>query len=81
MVMYEVLTETLDLFKKITFNVEVKIALDESFRPPVPLEYFENQQYHDFVKLMTSCWKDKPEERPTTDDVFKKLNDIKNSVK
>lgn len=62
-IMYEVLTENLNLFNGIAY-VEQKIAANPAMRPEIPTIIAQYPLYQAFLTLMKSCWQHNAEDRP-----------------
>lgn len=69
-IMYEVLFETVRPYGNAAFNVEQRVARDDTFRPEVPqgagelMPEQDAQQFAKLIELMKKAWKGSPEERP-----------------
>lgn len=64
-IMYEVLYETTRPYGANAFNVEQRVAKDETFRPTIPeFSGIEQESFTRLAELMKSCWKGNPRDRP-----------------
>jgi hypothetical protein len=62
--------------KNFCYNIELKVANDENFRPIIPKRFFKKKKYKDFINLMKKCWIHKPNERPTFDHITLTIQEI-----
>ncbi len=78
--MFEVMTEILNPYKNVMFQVEQKAATDPNFRPIVPSKFADDLMYYEYIPLMKSCWQHDSANRPTALELLKKFESLKEAA-
>jgi len=71
-VMFELLTNKLRPFES-TMYIEVQIAQNENLRPNFPSDLETDESMDWIVKLVKTCWKHDPKQRPSFANIVEEL--------
>jgi hypothetical protein len=58
------------------FNIELRVANDETFRPKLPKKILNEKKYSEIIKLMEKCWVHKSTDRPNFNEITFTLQEI-----
>lgn len=74
-IMMELLTETTNPYgvASNSHNIEVKVAMNPSFRPQFNEDFDVRDEYKPYISLMQRGWHDNPDERPTMNEILSYL--------
>lgn len=75
--MFEILSENFEPYGTHSHvNIELKVAMDEKFRPQIPSHWQDNDIMQECAYLMQLCWSADVDERPAFSDVKKTLHNM-----
>lgn len=74
--MYELISEKWSPYGQTSFNIELKVAMDQSFRPAIPDQWYESEVLHDCAYLMQVCWSAESAERPSFAHIRTSLQEL-----
>jgi len=77
-IMFEILTGNTDPYgKNNKFNVELRVAQHEDYRPVIPESFvLERDEQKIVIKLMSLCWSHNPKDRPELDVIISTLEHL-----